>query len=340
MQESVELADLVAARAGDEAAFARLIEPYRRELLVHCYRMLGSLEDAEDTLQETLLRAWRRLGSFERRAPFRAWCYKIATHAALDARDHLRRRSLPTFTHAPADPRDPLPPPSLEPLWLGPLPDTLLPADANNPEVLYDARESVSLAFLAALQRLPGRQRAVLLLHDVLAWRADEVAELLDASVASVNSALQRARATMRALPHTFRTDASPPAAGDRIATLLARYVQAWEAADVPRLVMLLREDAELTMPPLPAWYRGRAAILAFFQRHLFVGEAVGRFRLVSTRANGCPAFATYARGEGGVYRPAALQVLGIVGDQIAVIHDFLASDERLFARFELPLVD
>jgi RNA polymerase sigma-70 factor (ECF subfamily) len=339
MQEVTETPDLIAARSGDQAAFGRLIEPYRRELLLHCYRMLGSFEDAEDVLQETFLRAWRRLGSFEGRAPFRAWCYKIATHAALDARDHLRRRSMPMLTHAPADPRGPLPPAPTEPLWLDPLPDSFLPAEVSNPEALYDRRESVSLAFLAALQRLPGRQRAVLILRDVLAWRAEEVAELLGVSVNSVNSALQRARATMRALPDTFRADTAPPAAGDGVAALLARYVQAWEAADVPGLVTLLREDAALTMPPLPAWYRGREAILAFLQWHLFMGAAVGRFRLVPARANDCPAFAVYDLDAAGVYRPAALQVLGITGDGIAAIHDFLVVDERLFARFGLPPV-
>ncbi len=338
MQEAGEVPDINAARAGDQAAFARLIEPYQRELLVHCYRMLGSLEDAEDTLQETFLRAWRRLGSFEGRASFRAWCYKIATHAALDALDGRRMRSLPTITHAPADPRDPLPPPHMEPLWLEPLPDAVLPAENASPEALYDVRESVALAFLAALQHLPGRQRAVLILRDVLAWRADEVAELLDMTVAAVNSALQRARATMRTLPGTYRADASAPVANARIATLLAQYVQAWEAADVPRLAALLRDDAVLTMPPLPAWYQGRAAIQAFLRQHLFMGEAARRFRLVPTQANGSPAYAAYTLGADGIYRPGALQVLSIAGDRIAAIHDFLALDDRLFTRFDLAL--
>jgi RNA polymerase sigma-70 factor (ECF subfamily) len=299
--------------------------------------MLGSFEDAEDMVQETYLRAWRKLATFEGRASFRAWCYKIATYAALDARDRKHRRALPTSTHTPADPRDPLPPPITEPLWLEPLPDTALSAESASPEALYDVRESVALAFLAGLQHLPGRQRAVLILRDVLAWHADEVAELLDMTVAAVNSALQRARATMRALPGTYRTETSIPAADTRITTLLTQYVQAWEAADVPRLTALLRDDAVLTMPPLPAWYQGRAAIQAFLFGHLFMGDATGRFRLAPTRANGCPAFATYMRDADGIYRPGGLQVLTIADGGIAAIHDFLALDDRLFARFALP---
>ncbi len=336
MQNAGEGLDIAAARSGDQEAFARLIAPYRRELLVHCYRMLGSFEDAEDTVQETFLRAWRRLGSFEGRASFRAWCYKIATHAVLDALDRRRVRSLPMTTHAPANPGDPLPSPSLETLWLEPLPDAFLPTESAGPEALYDVRESVALAFLAALQRLPGRQRAVLILRDVLAWRADEVADLLDMTVVAVNSALQRARVTIQTLPGTYRTGSSLPPADAQVATLLAAYVRAWEAADVPRLAALLRDDALLSMPPLPAWYEGRAAIRTFLRQHLFAGDAALRFRLVPTRANGCPAFAVYTRDTAGIYRAGALQVLIIVGDRIAAIHDFLALDDRLFARFNL----
>ncbi len=338
MQETAEIHDIVAARAGDQAAFARLVEPYRHELLVHCYRMLGSFEDAEDTLQETLLRAWRRLASFEGRAPFRAWCYKIATHAALDARDHLQRRSLPTFTHAPADPHAPLPPPLMEPLWLEPLPDAVMTPGCTSPEALYDMRESVALAFLATLQRLPGRQRAVLILRDVLAWRADEVAELLDLTVAAVNSALQRARATMQTLPGTYRMDASTPATNAGVATLLTDYVQAWEETDLLRLTALLHDDAQLTMPPVPAWFFGRTAIHAFLHEHLFGGRPAGAFRLLPIQANCSPAFAAYTLGPDGVYHPAALQVLTISGDRITSMHDFLAVDDRLFTQFNLAL--
>jgi RNA polymerase sigma-70 factor (ECF subfamily) len=336
MLNAENMQDLAAVRAGDQAAFARLIEPYRRELLVHSYRMLGSLEDAEDILQETLLRAWRRLPTFEGRAPLRAWLYKIATNMALDVLDSKQARALPMHVAPPSDPGDPLAAPREEPLWLEPLPDSLLPAETQSPEAIYDLRESVTLAFLAALQHLPGRQRAVLILRDVLAWRADEVAGLLDMSVAAVNSALQRARSTMKALHRDVAMD-TPASVGDaQTGALLAQYVHAWETADVPRLVALLREDAVLTMPPLAAWFHGRAAIQVFLVEHLFQGDTAGRYRLLPTRANGCPAFAVYARDGNGVYLPAALQVLSMATDGIAALHDFLTFDDRLFTRFDL----
>jgi RNA polymerase sigma-70 factor (ECF subfamily) len=332
--ESVEVA---AALAGDHSAFERLTTPYRRELLVHCYRILGSFEDAEDVLQETLLRAWRRLASFEGRAPLRAWLYKIATHTALNAVASRRRRSLPTATHPPADPQAPLLGPNHEIRWLEPLPNALLADSSASPEALYDTQESVTLAFLAALQHLPGRQRAALILRDVLGWQATEVAELLDMSVIAVNSALQRARETMKARRPAIVTGAIAPATDERTATLLARYVQAWEAADTSLLVTLLRDDAAVTMPPVPSWYCGRAAIGEFFATQ-FAGQARGRYRLVPTEANGCPAFGLYIRDTAGVYQPYALQVLSITGDQIAEIHAFPALDGRLFTRFSLPL--
>jgi RNA polymerase sigma-70 factor (ECF subfamily) len=331
-------AQLAAARNGDQEAFRRLTDPYRREILVHCYRMLGSIEDAEDARQETWLQAWRRLSTFEGRGTLRAWLYKIATNTSLQARAGRRLRSLPSLTHSPADPGDPLPAPSAESIWLEPFPDALLAATATNPEAIVDARESVGLAFLAALQHLPGRQRAVLILRDVLCWRAGEVAELLNASDVAVNSVLQRARQTMRTHRATWRDAPVAPVADEQTATLLADYVDAWETADVARLVSLLRQDATLTMPPVPAWFRGREAIGAFFAAGVFAGEARGRFRLVTTRANGCPAVAVYQRDEAGDYRPAALNVLEIDGDRIAEMHDFLALDDRLFARFGLPV--
>jgi RNA polymerase sigma-70 factor (ECF subfamily) len=194
----------------------------------------------------------------------------------------------------------------------------------------------VALAFLAALQHLPARQRAVLILREVLAWRAEEVADMLDMTVVAVNSALQRARTAMSRLPSTYRAETSPLAADPGVGLLLRQYVQAWEGADVQRLVTLLHDDAVLTMPPVPAWYRGRAAIAEFLRAHLFAGNAVGRYRLVPTRANGGPAFAVYTRGDDGVYRAAAVQVLSIADGRIAAIHDFLALDGRLFARFGL----
>jgi RNA polymerase sigma-70 factor (ECF subfamily) len=329
-------AQVRAALAGDHAAFDLLTAPYRRELLVHCYRILGSLEDAEDVVQETWLRAWRRLASFEGRSSFRAWLYKIATHAALDAVDSRRRRVLPTATHAPADPtRPPMRAPG-DVFWLEPLPDAYLLASTDSPEAVYDVRESVALAFLAALQHLSGRQRAVLILRDVLDWSAKEVADLLDITVAAVTSALQRARATMKS--HRSDLSAGRPSPTDvaATATLLDQYVRAWENADTNRLVALLREDCVLTMPPPAAWYRGPAAIGTFLATQLFAGDARGRYRLVPTRSNGCPAFGVYAADTAGIFRPAALHVLTIGGGQIATLHGFIADDGRLFASFGL----
>jgi RNA polymerase sigma-70 factor (ECF subfamily) len=225
----------------------------------------------------------------------------------------------------------------MEPLWIEPLPDNLIDLRPTvNPEAHYDARESVALAFLATLQTLPGRQRAALILRDVLGWKASEVASLLETSVAAVNSALGRARVSMK----RYQADrqGAAPADSEQTAALLSRYVDAWQAADAAGLVALLREDALITMPPLPLWYQGRAAIRWFFETQLFGGDAEGRFRLVATGANGSPAFATYQRGEAGEYRLGALQVLTIKDDQIAEIHDFLAIGTPQFPGFDLPL--
>jgi RNA polymerase sigma-70 factor (ECF subfamily) len=340
MQQVDQPASLAAARAGDQDAFRHLTDPYRRELLAHCYRILGSAEDAEDMVQETLLRAWRRLESFEGRASLRRWLYTIATNVSLDALDRQRRRTLPPATHPPADPRDPLPGPARDLLWLEPLPDSLIDLRPTvNPETRYEARESVTLAFLVALQTLPGRQRAVLLLRDVIGWNASEVADILGMTVVAVNSALQRARATMKQYQGSTLPAPIAPANNAQTVALLARYVAAWESADSARLIALLREDAVLTMPPVPAWYRGRAAIRLFLDTFLFRGQAQGRFRLTATQANGCPAFAVYQRGDDSIYRSAALHVLTIAQNQIVQIDDFLAFDDRLFSRFGLPLV-
>lgn len=337
MTQANEVTYLPAARAGNHEAFQQLTDPYRHELVVHCYRILGSLEDAEDMVQETLLRAWRRLDSYEGRASFRAWLYKIATNASLDALDSRRARLLPNLTHASADPNDPFPEAIHDPLWLDPLPDSLLHGLSNNPEARYEIRESVSLAFLAALQELPGRQRAVLILRDVLDWSAREVADLLDVTVIAVNSLLQRARETVEK-HRTQWKDRAEPASNQQITALLVRYLQAWETADSASLVALLRDDAILTMPPLPLWYRGRAAIKAFLDTRLFADGVRDRFRLLPAQANGSPAFAVYERDTNGLYRPSALQVLSLQSDgQIVEIQDFLVFDHRLFARFGLP---
>jgi RNA polymerase sigma-70 factor (ECF subfamily) len=320
---------------GDE--FRGLTEPYQRELLVHCYRMLGSLEDAEDVMQDTWLRAYRGLDSLKEPSALRAWLYRIATNVALDMIAHRKGRALPTLAYPSADPRDPLPAPILESIWIEPLPDSYLNIHSLGPEVRYEIHESVTLAFLAALQQLPGRQRAVLLLRDVMGWRAAEVADLLEITLAAVNSALQRARATLksrkldRASTTTHIDDA-------KTAALLARYVYAWETADSASLITLLRQDAVLTMPPIPAWYYGSIAIQRFLASFLFAGPAQGRFRLIATRANGCPAFVVYQRDDRGVYQAAALHVLTIEGDEIVQIDDFLDFNQKIIPRFQLPL--
>jgi RNA polymerase sigma-70 factor (ECF subfamily) len=337
--EAAESVLLEALRAGDEGAFGRVVHRYRRELLAHCYRMLGSFEDAEDTLQETMLRAWRGLEGFEGRSTVRAWLYKIATNACLDALASRRRRALPNATHAAAVPGASFPPPLEQSLWVEPIPDALIDLRPSvNPDARYEARESVALTFLAALQILPGRQRAVLILRDVLGWRASEVAEHLGVSVAAVTSALERARASMRehrAGAGSSKTDA---AESGRTATLLSRYVEAWHAGDAEALVALVRDDVVFTMPPLPLWYHGRAAVRSFLETELFAGDARGRFRLLPTTANGCPALATYQLDEEGVHRFGALQVLTIEDGSVVEIHDFLALSERLMSAFALPL--
>src|SRR5712664_901982 len=310
LAEVDDAALLPALRAGDERAFQRLTDRYRSELLVHCYRMLGSFHDAEDALQETLLRAWRGLESFQGRSALRPWLYRIATNACLDVIASRRRRALPNATGPAAGAGDSLPGPVMEPLWIEPLPDNLIDLRPTvNPEAHYDARESVTLAFLATLQTLPGRQRAALILRDVLGWRASEVAGLLETSVAAVNSALRRARVSMKGYEADRKSSRAAPAGTEQTAALLSRYVEAWQAADAAGLVALLREDALITMPPLPLWYQGRAAIRWFFETQLCAGEARGRFRLVATRANGSPALGTYQQGEAGEYRLGALQV-------------------------------
>ena len=338
MAEEKKVLPLATAQSDSRDEFQHLTEPYQHELLVHCYRMLGSFEDAEDALQETLLRAWRRLDSLKAQASLRAWLYRIATNVALDMIDRRKARSMPPLTHAPADPHQPLSAPIIDPIWLDPLAEVYLDEQSLTPEARYEARESVTLAFLAALQKLPGRQRAILILRDVLGWKAQEVAELLNLSVVAINSALQRARATMKKHHHDQAFHTVAQADNPQTAALLARYVHAWETADPVSLILLLHEEAILTMPPLPTWYRGRAAIKMFLESYLFAGPAPARFRLATTRANGCPAFAVYRPDENGDYRPAAFHILRLEQDQIVQIDDFLALDDRLFSQLKLPL--
>ena len=318
--------------------FQSAAEPFQHELLVHCYRFLGSLEDAEDALQETMLRAWRRLETLKDRGALRAWLYKIATYICLDLIDSRKARLMPAGVGQPADPRAALPAPVREPIWLEPLPEEYLDLEQLSPEARYEARESVTLAFLTVLQTLPGRQRAVLILRDVLGWSAQETAGLLEISPAAANSALQRARSGLRKnqpeQPLASRTELDEA----QTASLLARYVRAWEDADTSGFVRLLREDAVLTMPPLPAWYLGRVAIEEFFAAHLFAGQAAGRYRLLPARANGAHALAVYQQDAGGVYRPAVLQVLTVADGQIGRIDCFMVSVPGFFQKFNLPV--
>jgi RNA polymerase sigma-70 factor (ECF subfamily) len=327
---------LKSARAGDQGAFEKLVEPYRREILVHCYRILGSFEDAEDISQEILLRVWKRLDSFEGRSSFRAWLYKIATNACLDALDSRRVRGLSKELYPRGDPTGELPPPSNEVIWVELFPDEYIDGQPNiYPEARYEVRESITLAFVAALQKLPGRQRAALLLCDVLGWSASEAADVFDTSTAAVNSALQRARETMKQ-PERKITSTS---LNEQLSALLARYVSAWEAADSVALVAVLREDIALTMPPLPVWFGGRDDVQRFIEGRLFKMFDQFRVRLIPIRANGSPAFAVYQMDANGVYRAAALHILTIENGEITEINDFLTFDGQLFSKFGLSLM-
>lgn len=343
-QNSIESEHLAAARRGDSQIFGELTEPYRRELQVHCYRILGSLHEAEDMVQETLLRAWKRLDSYEGRASFRAWLYKIATNACLDKLDSKRSRRLLPFNILPAsDPKSSIQPPSPEITWLEPFPDEWLGDEsAINPEARYTASESVSLAFLTALQALPPRQRAVLILRDVLDFSAIETAEVLELTVSSVNSALHRARVTLSDRYSGRELESSTtPLDDERTQWLLDHFVQAWESADVDGLVALLKEDATFAMPPSPSWYQGPTAISIFVAATVFTddgmfgGKASGRWRLVRTNANATPAFALYQRTETNEYQAFGIHVLEIRAGGLAQIVSFI--DPSLPTRFGLP---
>jgi RNA polymerase sigma-70 factor (ECF subfamily) len=331
---------LQAARAGDEDAFGRLIEPYRRQLHAHCYRMLGSSFDADDALQDALLRAWRGLGGFVGRSSLRAWLYKIATNACLDVIARRPQRVLPLDYGPPADPHDGIGAPIAESVFIEPYP--------AGPEAGYEERESVELAFVAALQHLPARQRAVLILREVLGFSAREVADTLDSTVASVNSALQRARkATDEQLPEQSQ-QATLHALGDkRVQELVGTYMRAWEEGDVDTIVGLLTDDVTVAMPPMPTWYRGREAATGFFTGYVFAEqerrtELVGfaaeerRVRALPTWASGQPAFAVYHwNAEAGAYAPVALQVLTLRGDRVRDVTAFV--NPALMRRFDLP---
>jgi RNA polymerase sigma-70 factor (ECF subfamily) len=330
---------IAAARAGDQEAFRCLTEPYYRELHVHCYRMLGSFHDAEDLVQETFLRAWRGLATFQGRSHFRSWLYKIATNACLKQIGRRPSRVLSRDFGPPADPTLPPTPPVSEIVRLEPYPDALLGSLQTNsadPEALYILRERIELAFLAAIQLLPGRQRAALILRDVLGWRASEVAALLECSVASVNSALQRARANLaQRFPRSERDGADRAVSIAAERSLVAQYMRAWEEGDMNALAAILREDAVLTMPPASTWFEGRSAIAVFFHSLCF-SKVRKRFRVLPTRANGQPACAAYEWDPSDRnYRFSGLMVLVVEGNLVAEITGF--GDPDLFRSFGLP---
>ena len=307
---------------GDSAPFGResfaaLVEPYRKQIKAYCYRMMGSLHEAEDLTQETFLRAWRSFDEYEGRSSLKTWLFRIATHATIDALRQRRRlrRILPVSEFAPATDVPKGEPPT-DVAWLEPFPDSqidALPDNSPGPDARYESREAVRLAFVAAIQYLPPRQRALLLLVDVLGWSAKEAALLIGVTVASVNSALQRARSTL-ASRYTANAPIEPLRLYDE-STLLERYVRAWEGKDLEGLVALLKEEATYAMPPWHHWYHGRDAIRNFFGT---VWPRYGRFRLVPTRANGQPAFALYVEGKEGGWRAHSLQMLESDGQLIS----------------------
>ena len=343
-EEAKRIAEVRNGNAISAQQFSELTEPYRRELQVHCYRILGSFHEAEDLVQEAFLRAWKRLETFEGRASFRAWLYKIATNACLDFLDQRRsRRLLPFELHPASEPNSAILPPASEMTWLEPFPDEWLnDPSAVNPEARYTASESVSLSFLTALQVLPPRQRAVLILRDVLDFSALETAEVLEITVASANSALHRARATLAQRYHGKRPeDTTVSLTDERTQSLLDLFVKAWESADVEGLVALLKEDAILAMPPSPSWYQGRDAIRSFVSTTIFSEggmfgrDAAHRWRLIPTRANASPAFAIYQHTEGNEYQAFGMHVLEYRDGRLTQIISFI--DPSLPARFALP---
>ncbi len=327
-------ADLLSrARAGDGEAFRELAESHRRELQVHCYRMLGSFADAEDVVQETMLAAWQGIGGFtEERASLRTWLYKIATSRCVNARRAARRRTAGEWDMSRFE--APVPTPRDEAVWLQPFPDALLEGAAGRlpgPEARYEQSEAISLAFVTALQLLPPRQVAVLILRDVLGFRASEVAGMLEVTVDSVNSALKRARASLqRRQPAAGRQP--PPAAGSPAEdAIVAMFVRAWESADLDALAALLTDDVFIAMPPEPFGYEGRDVVARYWARQFGAGR---RFDLVPTRANGQPAFGAYLRVPAGIRHATGFYVLTLAGDRICAMTRF---DNSVLPCFGLP---
>jgi RNA polymerase sigma-70 factor (ECF subfamily) len=328
---------LEAARAGDQDAFAQLVEPYRAQLRAHCYRMLGSLPDAEDALQETLLRAWRGLARFEGRSSLRSWLYTIATNAGLREIERRPKRVLPVDYSTAADPHGTPAEPLTESVWLEPYPDAELglAADLLGPDARYEQRESIELAFTAALQHLPARQRAVLILRDVLGFSARETAEALETTPVSVDSALQRAHRTIDERLPARTQQATLQALGDReLREIVSRFADAWERHDVDTVVAMLADDARMTMPPQPSWYLGRDAIATFLRRWPLSPKK--RFRLRPISASGQPALAGYIWDEqANAFEAEGILVLTFREDRIEEITAFRTPE--VFPFFGLP---
>jgi RNA polymerase sigma-70 factor, ECF subfamily len=321
-----ERALLDAARGGDQGAYGRLVEPFRGELHAHCYRMLGSLHDAEDALQEALLRAWRGLPGFEGRSSLRSWLYRIATNTCLNAIGRRPKRVLPVDYGPATDPHAGPGEPLVESVWVEPYPDEKVGLEDGYavPEARFEQREAVELAFVAALQHLPPNQRAVLILREVLGFSAREVSEALETTVASVNSALQRARKTVdERLPEQSQQATLRSLGDDGVRTVVERYVEAWMRGDVGAVVAMLSEDATFSMPPLRSYFYGREAISVFLEGWPLSG--LWRWRALETRANGQPALAFYTwDDETGSFHRFALNVFTLQGDQISAVTAFL----------------
>jgi RNA polymerase sigma-70 factor (ECF subfamily) len=326
-------ADLISrTRAGDGDAFRQLTEPHRRELQVHCYRMLGSFQDAEDALQDTLLAAWRSFGEFEGRASLRTWLYRIATNRCLNARRSASRRPAKEWDVPKVEPPEPT---RLgEVVWLEPYPDALIEGAIHvplGPEARHEQNESISLAFVTALQVLPPRQLAVLVLRDVLGFHAKEVAGMLDSTVESVNGALKRARSSLQRRWSPAADREPPPSDSPSEEAIVSKFVHAWESADIDALVALLTDDVFMSMPPMPFEYEGRDVGARFCASIFGSGR---RFDLVPTRANGQPAFGAYLRDPNGISHGVGLYVLTLTGDRICAMTRF---DNSVLPWFGLP---
>jgi RNA polymerase sigma-70 factor, ECF subfamily len=334
VRESMYLDIAGAPMVPSSEEFARLTDAFRPELLAYCYRMLGSVHDAEDQVQETLVRAWRSYGEFEGRSSLRTWLYRIATNTCLRALENRNRRPLPSGLGGPEQrPNARGVAEHSDVAWLQPIPDALVTPETDDPAVAVASRASMRLALIAALQYLPPRQRAVLLLRDVLQWRAAEVADLLGTTTAAVNSVLQRARAQLQEVSPAEEEVYEPTDADQR--ALLDRYASAFENADIAALMELLRADATFEMPPQPIWFAGRDRIAQFLAARVL--REPGQFRMIATLANGQPAMVGYARGPDGLYHAHAVQVLTFAGPSITHVVSF--NDPELVPTFGYPAV-